>query len=94
MELVRGLPRGPTMHTGPHTRSHTRFTPFCAHVSTMATCPRRTEHSPVFVGGQPRDLTGWAGAPAHLTLTSVRKYVSTPHQRRGVVVVVNEKALV
>lgn len=44
--------------------------------------------------GRPAISPAWTHAPPHLTLTSVRKYVYTPHQRRGVVVVVNEKALV
>lgn len=80
------------MHTG---RAHTRFTPSCAHVSAVATGPRRTEIFACVCGrADPAILRAGISAPPHLTLTSVRKYVYTPHQRRGVVVVVNEKALV
>lgn len=85
------LLRRPTTHT----RTHTGFTPFCAHVSTVATCPHSTEIFACVCGrADPRPHPQGPVRPPHLTLTSVRKYVYMPHQRRGVVVVVNEKALV
>ena len=85
------LPGDPTMHTGAHTQDSRLL---CSRVYSgdVSTQNRNIR------------LCLWAGRPAisqapdrerpHLTLTSVRKYVYTPHQRRGVVVVVNEKALV
>ena len=85
------LPGDPTMLTSAHAQDARLAVLTCLHWRRVHAGQK---YSPVSVGGQTRDLTGPDGAPPHLTLTLVRKYVYTPHQRRGVVVVVNEKALV
>lgn len=76
-------------------RSHHAHAPVRTHTIHGSLCPR-VYSGDVSTQDESIRLCPWAGdlTRPHTSLTLVRKYVYTPHQRRGVVVVVNEKALV
>lgn len=93
MKLVHKFSGDPVTHTQAWSQSLHPFLNLCVLWQWLGVQTGQ-KYLPVCVGAKPITYGPGPMSPPHLTLMFVRKYVSTPHQRRGVVVVVNEKALV
>lgn len=91
MKLLHKFSGDLVTHTGTVTLT-SPFSKLCC--QWLRVHPDRTEIFACVCGSKTHHIRSRTHKPPHLSLMLVRKYVSTPHQRRGVVVVVNEKALV